>query len=49
MTTGNFEVTVLSTGHVLHSKRHAGQGRCQTEAERRAVLEHILELLDEME
>jgi hypothetical protein len=47
--TGNFEVTVLGTGQILHSKRQVGQGRAQTEAERRAILEQILELLDDME
>ena len=40
-TTGNFEVTVKSTGQVLHSKRNAGQGRAETEAEKVAILEQI--------
>ena len=46
--TGNFEVRALETGQVLHSKRHAGQGRAQTDAERMAILEQIEELLDDM-
>jgi len=47
MVTGNFEVTVPKTGQVLHSKRHAGQGKAQSESERKAILEQIQELLDE--
>ena len=47
-TTGNFEVTIVETGQLLHSKRRAGQGRCQTESERRAVLQQILERLEEV-
>jgi hypothetical protein len=47
MTTGNFEVTVKKTGQVLHSKRHAGQGKAQTEAERLAILHQIQEILQE--
>ena len=45
--TGNFEVTVVGTGQVLHSKRHAGQGRAESLAEKEAILEQIQELLDE--
>jgi hypothetical protein len=48
--TGNFEVTVVGSGQVLHSKRNAGQGKAQTPAERMAILEQIQELIeDEME
>ena len=47
--TGNFEVTVKNTGQVLHSKRHAGQGRAESEAEKRAIMEQIEEVLDDME
>ena len=32
--TGNFEVTVKSTGEVLHSKRVAGQGKAESQKER---------------
>ena len=47
MVTGNFEVSVIKTGQVLHSKRHAGQGKAQSESERNAILEQIKELLEE--
>lgn len=46
MVTGNFEVTVLETGQVLHSKRHAGQGRAESNAEKMAILEQIEELVE---
>jgi hypothetical protein len=45
--TGNFEVTVLGTGRILHSKRTAGQGKAESDRERLAILEQILDLLDE--
>jgi len=45
--TGNFEVSVIGTGQVLHSKRHAGQGKAETEAEKQAILEQIQELLND--
>jgi hypothetical protein len=47
--TGNFEVTVLDgTGRVLHSKRTvAGHGKAESDRERLAILEQIVELLDE--
>jgi hypothetical protein len=47
MITGNFEVTVVETGQVLHSKKHAGQGKATTMAERKAILEQVEELLNE--
>lgn len=47
--TGNFEITVVPTGQVLHSKRHAGQGKAESDKERAALLEQILELLEEQE
>lgn len=43
--TGNFEVTVKSTGEVLHSKRVAGQGKAESEKERQAIVEQIKEIL----
>ena len=43
--TGNFEVTVLETGQVLHSKRHAGQGKAESAQERARIVEQIQELL----
>ncbi len=47
--TGNFEVTVVATGQLLHSKRQAGQGRAESMQERRMLLEQIQELLQELE
>jgi hypothetical protein len=47
--TGNFEVTVVGgTGQVLHSKRHAGQGRAEAEASKRLILEQINERIEEI-
>jgi hypothetical protein len=46
--TGNFEVTVVGTGQVVHSKRHAGQGRAESEASKRLILEQVNELIDEI-
>jgi hypothetical protein len=46
--TGNFEVTVLHSGRVLHSKRTmAGHGKAESDRERLAILEQIVELLHE--
>jgi hypothetical protein len=46
--TGNFEVTVAGTGQVLHSKRHAGQGRAESEASKRLILDQVNELVEEI-
>ncbi|CAB9528956.1 Protein of unknown function (DUF1295) [Seminavis robusta] len=46
--TGNFEVTVKSTGQTLHSKR-AGKGKAESARERAMIAEQIVDLLDEME
>lgn len=45
--TGNFEVSALKTGDLLHSKKVAGQGRAESKEERRAILQQIELLLDE--
>lgn len=45
MISGNFEVTVEG-GHLIHSKRHAGQGKATTDKEKQAIVEQIQELLD---
>jgi len=39
-TTGNFEVTLVETGTVIHSK-NGGKGKCETHAERDAVIDAI--------
>jgi hypothetical protein len=44
-TTGNFEVTVLETGKVLHSKK-GGLGKAESSEERMAILKKIQELLE---
>jgi hypothetical protein len=46
--TGNFEVTIVDTGQMIHSKRHAGQGRADTPSERKAIAELIQEYLDDV-
>ena len=46
--TGNFEVTVLATGHILHSKRTRRQGKADSSAERFAIVEQIKALICEM-
>ena len=46
--TGNFEVTVGKEDPVVvHSKRHAGQGRASSDEERAAILEQLEEILDD--
>ena len=48
-TTGNFEVTVLGTGQVLHSKRNnfsKGQNKAETDRERQAILNQIQVLIE---
>lgn len=45
--TGNFEVTVLETGKLLHSTMKMGQGKATSNAERMVILDQIQELLDE--
>lgn len=43
--TGNFEVKVVNTGQVLHSKKKGGKGRTESQAEKVAILKQIEELL----
>lgn len=44
-TTGNFEVTLVETGQLLHSKAR-GQGKCQSREEKEAIIEKIQAYLD---
>jgi hypothetical protein len=44
-TTGNFIVTVIGTGQVLHSNKGTGLGKAQSMEERNAILAQIQELL----
>ena len=49
VTTGNFEVMVLGTNQVLHSKRHNflnGQNKAETDRERQAILNQIKVLIE---
>ena len=43
---GNFEVTVLDTGELLHSKKLKKQGTAWTRGSRMAILNHINDLLE---
>ena len=43
--TGNFEVTLVETGELIHSKK-SGKGKCESNTERAAVCEKIQALLD---
>ena len=43
-TTGNFEVTLVETNELIHSKK-GGKGKCESSAERAAVVEKINEFL----
>jgi hypothetical protein len=40
VSTGNFEVTLINTGELLHSKK-AGLGRCESTVEVQAVIDKI--------
>ena len=40
-TTGNFEITFVPTGELIHSKSTRGQGKCESPQERAAVIEVI--------
>jgi len=39
--TGNFEVTILETGELIHSKKQLGMGKAESTNERFAILEKI--------
>ena len=45
--TGNFEVSVPKTGELLHSKKHTGQGRAESEDERMSILQQIEDILNQ--
>jgi len=44
--TGNFEVTLVSTGELIHSKTTRGQGRCETQAEKDAIFAKVRAYLE---
>jgi hypothetical protein len=39
--TGSFEVTLVPTGELIHSKLNNRQSRCESQAERDAIFEKI--------
>eukprot|EP01035_Chromulina_nebulosa_P019435 gene19435-25315_t len=43
--TGNFEVKLVQTGELVHSKKR-GQGRCETAQEVQAIIKKINEYLN---
>jgi hypothetical protein len=43
--TGNFEVTVVETGQLLHSKSKKNQGKATSTEERMVILDQIKEIL----
>jgi len=45
-TTGNFEITIVETGELVHSKITRGQGKCESNSERAALCDKIKEFLD---
>ena len=45
-TTGNFEITLMETGELIHSKSKRGQGKCESNSERAALCEKIRTYLD---
>ncbi len=42
--TGNFEVTIVESGSLIHSKK-AGKGKCESQAEKDAVFAAVAEAL----
>mmetsp|Transcript_16461 Transcript_16461/g.29148 ORF Transcript_16461/g.29148 Transcript_16461/m.29148 type:complete len:88 (+) Transcript_16461:27-290(+) len=44
--TGNFEITIVETGKLIHSKTTRGQGRCEKASEVQAVVDEIQAVLD---
>ena len=45
--TGNFEVVIGPDRQYVHSKRKAGQGRCESDKEKQMICEFIEEYLEE--
>ncbi|CAK9062863.1 Selenoprotein W, partial [Durusdinium trenchii] len=39
--TGNFEVTLVETGELIHSKTKRGQGKCESAAEVQAIVDKV--------
>lgn len=45
-TTGAFEITILNTGKLIHSKKTQGLGRCESEAERQRLFKILRVFVD---
>lgn len=45
-TTGNFEVTLVETSELIHSKTQRQQGRCESAAEVQAIVDKVQSYLD---
>ena len=46
--TGNFEVIILETGELIHSKKKGGKGKAETDKERALICEAIQSYLDSL-
>jgi hypothetical protein len=46
MSSGRFEVTIKETGELIHSKATRGQGRCESKAEKDAVIAKVQAALE---
>jgi len=46
--TGNFDVTILETGELIHSKKKQGKGRAESARERAIIVERIQDTLSSM-
>jgi hypothetical protein len=45
-TTGNFEVVILESGELIHSKRTGGKGRAENDKEKALICEAIQAAID---
>lgn len=44
--TGNFEVVLLETGKLIHSKKTGGKGKCESDKERGILTETLRDFID---
>jgi len=47
--TGNFEVTILNTGEIIHSRKTRGQGRAENSTEKNEIAVKIEMALEKIE
>jgi len=45
-TTGNFEITLVETGDMIHSKKEGGLGKCESDEEREALFTKLTEYIE---